>query len=66
MVSMLSEKEYRTVVVIDNDECIGSWGLASAIHNLVVSYVHKSTGISVSDCTNTLKSSLIKYYFNNA
>ena len=65
MVSMLSEKEYRTVVVIDNDECIGSWSLASAIHNLVVSYVHKYTGISVSDCTNILKSSLIKYYFNN-
>ena len=65
MVSTLSEKEYRTVVVIDNDECIGSWGLASAIYDLAISYISKCTGISVSDCTKALKSSLIKYYFNN-
>ena len=64
-----SQKEYngraRVVFVLDNDECIGAWSIASAIHSLFATYVPKNTGIPKSDCLKVLKSALVKYYFSN-
>lgn len=65
MVSALSKKEYRTIFVLDNDECLGSWGLASALHHMFSLYIPTNTGIPVEKCIEVVKSSLIKHYFNN-
>ena len=64
MVSTILPKEY-TVLVLDNDECLGSWGLASGIHSFFVYYIPVHTGIPVSECLKALKTSLVKHYFRN-
>ena len=65
MVSTIPKKEYKTIFVLDNDECIGSWGIASAFHHMFSSYIQINTGIPLSDCLNVLKQSLINHYFSN-
>ena len=65
MVSTVLPTEYKTVIVLDNDECLGSWSLASGIHSLFYSYVPTCTGIPLSDCMEALKKSLVKHYFSN-
>jgi hypothetical protein len=71
MTSVTFTKEYtkqkpnHLVFVLDNDECLGSWSLASGIHILFSDYIQKNTGIPLTDCMKVLKDSLVKYYFPN-
>ena len=55
----------KLVVVLDNDECLGSWGIASGLYNLFVTYISVNTGINMMDCVDVFKFNLIKYYLNN-
>lgn len=65
MASLKSLQEYtKTVLVLDNDECIGAWSMASAIYNVFADYVPKNTGIQVSECLRLFKDCLIKYYLS--
>ena len=67
MTSTKSQQEYekrKIVIVLDNDECIGSWSIASAIHNIFADYIPKNTGLQVSECLRLLKDCLIKYYLS--
>jgi hypothetical protein len=54
-----------TVFVLDNDECIGAWGLASGIHQFFVEYISVNSGIAVEKCVQVLKTCMIKYYLSN-
>jgi hypothetical protein len=63
MTYLQSPKEYTktvTVLVLDNDECVGAWSMASAIYNIFADYVPKNTGIQVSECLRLFKDCLIK------
>ena len=64
MTSPSSEKEYN-VVVLDNDECIGAWSLASAIHGIFADYLPKHTGIPIQECLRVFKDCTVKYYLLN-
>lgn len=55
----------KTVFVLDNDECLGAWSLASALHGVFVTYIPEKTGIPVLDCINIFKDCLVKHYFEN-
>ena len=72
MMSLSQPKEYKepseqskVILVMDNDECLGSWGIASAIHGLFRGYIPHNTGISVSECISVFKDCLVKYYLPN-
>lgn len=65
MTSKQLNKEYRTIIVLDNDECLGAWSLGSAIQSLFSSYVPNNTGIPISDCMKTLQKAMVKYYLSN-
>jgi hypothetical protein len=68
MMSQSLPKEYkksRVVFVLDNDECLGAWSLASAIHGLFSDYIPKNTGIPLSDCMRIFKDNLVKHYLPN-
>jgi hypothetical protein len=64
MTSKSLEKEY-TIIVMDNDECIGAWSLSSAIHGIFADYLPKNTGIPVHDCIKVFKDCIVKYYLSN-
>ena len=66
MSTTTSNCEYRrTVLLVDNDECIGAWSLASAIHGLFTTYIPTHTGIPVETCLQIFKKNLIIHYLSN-
>jgi hypothetical protein len=72
MVLKSSKQEYtknnkteKIILIIDNDECLGAWSMASAIYNIFSGFISNKTGIKVSKCKKVLKYYLIKYYFTN-
>lgn len=64
MTSLKTPQEYNIALVLDNDECIGAWSIASAIYNIFADYIPKNTGIKVSECLRLFKDCLIKNYFS--
>ncbi len=55
----------RLVFVLDNDECLGAWSIASGIHMMFSGYIPVKTGIPVSVCVKVLKDCLVKHYLPN-
>jgi hypothetical protein len=60
-----SPDEYKTVFVLDNDECIGTWSLASGIHSAFSSYIPEHTGMDEKTCLRILKECMVKHYLSN-
>ena len=61
-----SKKEYeKIVIVLDNDECLGFWGIASAIYEIYASYVPVNTNIPTNECLKVIKNLLVKHYLEN-
>ena len=53
------------VFVLDNDECLGQFGLLSGLYSLFVTYVSIHTGIPLHLCLQVLKKYVITYYLAN-
>lgn len=64
MASQNPKNEY-TVLVVDNDECIGAWSLGSAIHDVVANYISKHTGIPTEKCVQVFKKYFVEHYMSN-
>jgi len=64
MTSYTKNDEY-TVFVLDNDECLGAWGIASALHSLYNTYIPQNTGIPLEDCMRVFRDVMVKHYLPN-